>query len=114
MAKQATVVRHTMHVKTGDTVIVISGKDKGTVGKVLQVFPKTSRVVVEGVNIRTKHVKPQAEGESGSIQTGEASIHSSNVMHYSEKEKVRSRVGVTLTEDGRKVRKLIKTGEIID
>ncbi|MBE9108465.1 50S ribosomal protein L24 [Nodosilinea sp. LEGE 07298] len=103
-----------MHVRKGDTVQVIAGRDRGKVGEVLTVIPKTSQVVVEGVNIRTKHVKPQQEGESGQIVTQEAPIHSSNVMLYSEKEKVASRVAYTFTEDGRKVRMLKKTGEIID
>jgi large subunit ribosomal protein L24 len=107
-------VRHKMHVRKGDTVQVIAGRDRGKVGEVLTVFPKTSQVVVEGVNIRTKHVKPQQEGESGQIVTQEGPIHSSNVMLYSEKEKVASRVAHTFTDDGRKVRMLKKTGEIID
>jgi large subunit ribosomal protein L24 len=106
--------RYKMHVKKGDTVQVIAGKDKGKVGEVLTVLPKHSQVIVEGVNIRTKHVKPRQEGESGQIVTQEAPLHSSNVMLYSEKEKVASRVGYTFTEDGRKVRVLKKTGEIID
>lgn len=108
------VTRHKMHVKKGDTVQVISGKDKGKVGEVLLTLPKLSKVVVKGVNIRTKHVKPQQEGESGQIVTNEAPIHSSNVMLYSEKQKVASRVSYTLNADGRKVRMLKKTGEIID
>nr|WP_246141540.1 50S ribosomal protein L24 [Hyella patelloides] len=103
-----------MHVKKGDTIQVISGRDKGKVAEILQTLPKTSQVVVKGVNIRTKHVKPQQDGESGQIATFEAPINSSNVMLYSEKEKVASRVGYTVTEDGRKVRVLKKTGEIID
>ncbi|MDJ0535015.1 MAG: 50S ribosomal protein L24 [Xenococcaceae cyanobacterium MO_207.B15] len=103
-----------MHVKKGDTVQVISGRDKGKVGEVLQSIPKTSQIVVKGVNVRTKHVKPQQEGESGQIATFEAPIHSSNVMLYSEKEKVASRICYTFTDDGRKVRMLKKTGEIID
>lgn len=111
-SKQA--VRHKVHVRKGDTVQVIAGRDRGKVGEVLTVIPKTSQVVVQGVNIRTKHVKPQQEGESGQIVTQEAPIHSSNVMLYSEKEKVASRVAYTFTDDGRKVRMLKKTGEIID
>ncbi len=106
--------RFKMHVKKGDTVQVISGRDKGKVGEVLQSIPKTSQIVVKGVNVRTKHVKPQQEGESGQIATFEAPIHSSNVMLYSEKEKVASRICYTFTDDGRKVRMLKKTGEIID
>lgn len=106
--------RYKMHVKKGDTIQVISGRDKGKVGEISKVIPKTSQVVVEGVNVRTKHVKPQQEGESGQIVTFEAPIHSSNVMLYSNKEKTVSRVGYTVTDDGRKVRMLKKTGEIID
>lgn len=103
-----------MHVKKGDTVQVIAGRDKGKVGEILKAIPKKSKVVVKGVNVRTKHAKPQQEGESGQIITFEAPIHSSNVMLYSEKEKVASRISYVITEDGRKVRKLKKTGEIID
>ena len=114
MAKETTTKRYKMHVKKGDNVQVISGRDKGKVGEILQVLPKSSKVVVKGVNIRTKHVKPQQEGESGQITTFEAPIHSSNVMLYSEKEKVASRVCYTFTDDGKKVRMLKKTGEIIE
>lgn len=106
--------RYKMHVKQGDTIQVISGRDKGKVGEISRVIPKTSQVVVQGVNVRTKHVKPRQEGESGQIVTFEAPIHSSNVMLYSNKEKVASRICYTFTEDGRKVRMLKKTGEIID
>jgi large subunit ribosomal protein L24 len=107
-------VRHKMHVKKGDTVQVITGKEKGKIGEVLQTFPKTSKVLVKGVNIKTKHVKPRQEGESGQITTMEFPIHSSNVMLYSNKQKVASRVCYTFTADGRKVRMLKKTGEVID
>ncbi|MDJ1173484.1 50S ribosomal protein L24 [Roseofilum capinflatum] len=103
-----------MHVKKGDTVQVIAGKDKGKVGEVIEALPKLSKVVVQNVNIRTKHVKPRQEGESGQIKTFEAPIHSSNVMLYSTKEKVASRISYTFTEEGKKVRMLKKTGEIID
>lgn len=112
--KSSTPKRYKMHVKKGDTVQVISGRDKGKVGEVIQTLPKSSKVIVKDVNIRTKHVKPQQEGESGQIQTFEAPIHSSNVMHYSEKEKIASRIGYKVTDDGRKVRVLKKTGETID
>ncbi len=115
MAKSYTpAVRQKMHVKKGDTVQVISGKDKAKVGEVLKVIPLKSMVVVQGVNVKTKHVKPQSEGESGQIQTLEFPIHSSNVMLYSTKQNVASRVGYTTTEAGKKVRILKKTGEIID
>ena len=103
-----------MHVKTGDTVQVISGKDQGKVGEIVQSFPTRSMVIVKGVNIKTKHVKPQQEGESGRVVTMEFPIHSSNVMHYSTKQNVASRICYTFNDQGRKVRRLKKTGEIID
>jgi large subunit ribosomal protein L24 len=109
-----TPVRHRMHVKKGDTVQIIAGKEKGTIGEVLKTYPKLSKVVVQGVNVKTKHVKPQQEGESGRIVTTEAPIHSSNVMLYSTKQKVASRICYTFDDSGRKVRMLKKTGEIID
>jgi len=112
--KESTRTRYRMHIKKGDTVQVITGKDKAKVGEVLQVFPETSKVIVKGVNIKTKHIKPQQEGESGQITTMEAPIHSSNIMLYSTKQNVASRICYTFDEAGRKVRKLKKTGEIID
>ncbi|MGK7947154.1 MAG: 50S ribosomal protein L24 [Microcystaceae cyanobacterium] len=114
MSKKQTPTRFKIHVRKGDTVQVITGRDKGKVGEVLKVLPKTSQVVVEGVNIKTKHVKPTAEGETGQISTFEGPIHSSNVMAYSQKEQVASRIAYTYTDDGKKVRMLKKTGEIID
>ena len=106
--------RYKMHIKTGDTVQVITGKDKGKVGEIVRTLPKMSKVIVKGVNIKTKHVKPQQEGESGRIVTMEAPIHSSNVMLYSTRQNVASRICYTFNEQGRKVRMLKKTGEIID
>jgi large subunit ribosomal protein L24 len=115
MAKSQTQPkRYKMHIKKGDTVQVISGAEKGKVGEIVQTLPKLSKVVVKGVNVKTKHVKPQQDGESGQITTFEAPIHSSNVMLYSNKQKVASRICYTYTEDGRKVRMLKKTGEILD
>ncbi len=106
--------KYKMHVKTGDTVQVIAGKEKGKIGEIIKAIPKTSLVIIKGVNIKTKHVKPQQEGESGRIETFEGPIHSSNVMLYSTKNEVASRACYTFTEEGRKVRMLKKTGEIID
>nr|WP_315861890.1 50S ribosomal protein L24 [Candidatus Cyanaurora vandensis] len=102
-----------MHVKTGDTIQVISGKYKGKVAKILRVLTETSQVVVEGVNLVTKHVKPQGE-QPGRKDRKEGPIHSSKVMLYSEKQKTASRVGFRVTEDGRKVRYLKKTDEVLD
>ena len=102
-----------MHIKSGDTVQVIAGGDKGTVGKVTKVNTKTGQVIVEGVNIQTKHVKPSSDEEGGQIIKREAPVHHSNVQHYSETAKVVSRVGVKVEGD-KKVRYLKKTGEVID
>ena len=71
-------------------------------------------MIVEGINLRTRHVKPTQEGESGRIITEEASLHASNVMIYSKDKKVASRVELIVDKDGSKKRRLKKTGEIID
>jgi len=68
-----------MKIKKGDTVEVLSGNDKGKTGEVLEVIPKTSRVIVKGINIRKKHIKPKKQGEEGGIIPVECSIHSSKV-----------------------------------
>jgi large subunit ribosomal protein L24 len=70
-----------MHVRTGDTVIVIAGNDKGTTGQVVQAFPRDQRVIVEGVNLRWKHRKPTQQNPQGERVQQEAPIHVSNVMH---------------------------------
>tara|TARA_B100000214_G_scaffold262990_1_gene194435 strand:- start:27 stop:383 length:357 start_codon:yes stop_codon:yes gene_type:complete len=103
-----------MKIRKGDTVQIISGKDKGKTGEVLQTLPFENRVIVEGINQRTKHVKPSQEGETGRIETKETSLHASNVMIYSTKEKVASKVQIFVDKDGSKKRRLKKTGELID
>lgn len=103
-----------MHVKVGDTVQVIAGSDKGKVTEITRITRFNSMVLCKDVNIKTKHQKPRAEGETGQIITFEAPIHSSNVALYSKTAEVRSRVGHKVLDDGRKVRYLIKTGEVID
>jgi large subunit ribosomal protein L24 len=107
-------VRIKMRIKKGDTVQVISGKDKGKTGEVLRTLPYENRVVVQGVNLRTRHVKPTQEGETGRVVTEEASLHASNVMIYSTDKKVASRVEIVVEKDGTKKRRLKKTGEILD
>lgn len=69
-----------LHVKTGDTVVVRSGKDKGKQGKVLEVSPKERKVIVEGIGMVTKHVKPRRTGESGGILKVEGPMHACKVM----------------------------------
>ncbi|GAB4846228.1 60S ribosomal protein L24 [Ancistrocladus abbreviatus] len=105
---------HKMHVKVGDTVKVISGRDKGKTGEISKIFKHNSTVVVKDINLKTKHMKSRQEDEPGQIIKIEAPIHSSNVMLYSKEQGVASRVGHKILEDGSKVRYLIKTGEIID
>jgi large subunit ribosomal protein L24 len=107
-------VRIKMRIRKGDTVQVISGKDKGKTGEVLRTLPYENRVVVQGINMRTRHVKPAQEGESGRIVTEEASVHASNVMLYSTSKKVASRVEIVVDKDGNKKRRLKKTGEFLD
>tara|TARA_Y100001968_G_C19049908_1_gene568639 strand:- start:40 stop:396 length:357 start_codon:yes stop_codon:yes gene_type:complete len=103
-----------MRIRKGDTVQVINGKDKGKTGEVLKTLPIQNRVVVQGINLRTRHVKPTQEGESGRIVTEEASLHASKVMIYSKEKKVASRIELVVEKDGTKKRRLKKTGEIID
>ncbi len=103
-----------MRIRKGDTVQVINGKEKGKTGEVIKTLPIENRVVVQGVNLRTRHEKPKQEGESGRIVTEEASLHASNVMIYSTKKKVASRVESFVDKDGSKKRRLKKTGELID
>jgi large subunit ribosomal protein L24 len=112
--KAKTPVRTKMRIKKGDTVQVIAGKDKGKTGEVLRTLPYENRVVVQGINLRTRHVKPVQEGESGRIVTEEAALHASNVMLYSTAKQVASRVEVFIDQDGSKKRRLKKTGEILD
>ncbi|QIB27134.1 50S ribosomal protein L24 [Caloranaerobacter azorensis] len=103
-----------MHVKKGDTVVVISGKDKGKKGKVLTAMPKRNRVIVEGVNMQTKHTKPSQKSPQGGIIHQEGPIHVSNVMLYCEKDKKGVRVGYKALENGEKVRVCKKCGEVLD
>ena len=103
-----------MRLKKGDTVQLIAGKDKGKTGEVLRTLPYENRVVVQGINLRTRHVKPTQEGESGRIVTEEASVHASNVMLFSTSKQVASRVEIVVEKDGTKKRRLKKTGEILD
>ncbi|GAA0503580.1 50S ribosomal protein L24 [Salinibacillus aidingensis] len=102
-----------MHVKKGDKVMVISGKDKGKQGTVLQAFPKKDRVLVEGVNQVKKHAKPSQDNPQGGILTQEAAIHVSNVMPIDPKSGEPTRVGYSEV-DGKKVRIAKKSGEPLD
>ncbi|ONK74732.1 uncharacterized protein A4U43_C03F9570 [Asparagus officinalis] len=107
-------VLHKMHVKLGDTVKVISGRDKGKIGEITRLFKHNSSVIVKDINLKTKHMKSREDDVPGQIVKIEAAIHSSNVMLYSKEQDVASRVGHKILDNGSRVRYLIKTGEIID
>lgn len=102
-----------MHVKKGDKVQVITGKDKGKQGIILEAYPKKDRVLVEGVNIVKKHSKPSQMNPQGGIMTQEAPIHVSNVMPIDPKTGQPTRVGYKVV-DGKKVRIAKKSGETLD
>ncbi len=102
-----------MNFKTGDKVVVISGKDKGKEGKITNVLRKENKVVVEGVNIVKKHVKPNSQN-SGSIVEVEAPIHASNVMIVDPKTGKRTRIGHTIDKKGKKIRVAKKSNESLN
>lgn len=101
-----------MKIKKNDTVLVIAGKDKGKKGKVLAAYPKKETVVVEGVNIQTKHAKAK-QNQPAEIRKIEGPIHVSNVMYYDTKAKQPVRIGYKV-ENGHKKRISKKTGQVID
>ncbi|MCR4780605.1 MAG: 50S ribosomal protein L24 [Ruminiclostridium sp.] len=98
-----------LHVKTGDEVQIISGKDKGKSGKVLEVSPAEGKVIVEGLNMVTKHVKPRQQGQPGGIVKAEGAFYASKVMPVCPKCKKAVRVGHEM-KDGKKVRVCRKCG----
>ncbi|WP_315118769.1 50S ribosomal protein L24 [uncultured Clostridium sp.] len=100
-----------VHVRKKDTVMVISGKDKGKIGEVLSVFPKNGKVLVKDVNVVTKHQKPSRENMQGGIIHKEAPIFSSKVMLYCTKCKSVTRISHKILDDGTKVRVCKKCGE---
>ncbi len=102
-----------MRIKKGDTVKVISGNDKGKVGKVLKVLVKEERVVVEGINIVSRHTRPSNAYPDGGIIKKEAPIAISNVMYYDTKANQASKIGYKI-ENGKKVRFVKKTGTLLD
>jgi large subunit ribosomal protein L24 len=103
-----------LHIKTGDTVKVLSGDDKGKSGKVLSVDLQKRRAIVEGLNMVTKHVKPTATNPQGGIEKKEAPINASNLMLVDPKTGEATRVGRKLGENGKLVRYSKKTGEVIN
>ena len=98
-----------MKIKKGDTVQVLSGNDKGKTGEVLEIIPKLQKVIVKGINIRKKHIKPRKQGEEGGIISVECSIHSSKVNVVCPKCNKATRVGM-IKEGKEKVRVCKKCG----
>ena len=102
-----------LHIKKGDTVVVISGNSKGQEGKVLEVVRETERAIVEGVNLVSKHTKPNAKSPQGGIIKQEATIHVSNLMLKDPKTGKPTRIGRRLDKKGKLVRYSKKSGEEI-
>lgn len=102
-----------LHIRKGDTVKVIAGNSKGKEGVVLEVLPAKNRVVVEGVNVVTKHVKPSATKPEGGIEKTEASIHISNLMLVDPATGEPTRTGRKANDKGKLQRYSKKTGELI-
>jgi large subunit ribosomal protein L24 len=100
-------------IKKGDKVVVLSGRDKGRSGDVLQVLPKLDRAVVSGVNVVKRHQRQTAQQEGGIISK-EATIHLSNLALADPKDSKPTRVGFKTLDDGRKVRVAKRSGEVID
>ena len=103
-----------MGIRKGDTVMVMTGKDKGKTGKVLSLNAITDRVVVEHVNTVKRHTKPTQSSPKGGIVEKEAAVHLSNVMFYDEKAAQPTRLGVERSKDGKKIRISRKTGKAVD
>jgi large subunit ribosomal protein L24 len=107
-------MREQFFIKKDDKVKVITGKDKGKIGKVLKVNQKKQRILVENINVVKRHTKPTAQNRQGGIVESEAPIHWSNVMVMCSKCMTSSRVKMQRLEDGKKVRACKKCDEIID
>ena len=102
-----------LHIKKNDTVVVLAGEDKDKTGKVLKVLVDENRALVEGVNMVSKSTKPSAKNPQGGIVKQEAPIHISNLSLVDPKSGKPTRVGIKVTEDGKKVRIAKKSGEEI-
>ncbi len=102
-----------LKIRRGDTVVVISGKEKGERGEVKQVLPKENRVVVEGINVRTRHARPTQNNPQG-LYTFEAPMHVSNVMLVDPNSGEPTRVGYRFADSGEKIRVAKTSGKDID
>ncbi|MBI2431331.1 MAG: 50S ribosomal protein L24 [Candidatus Hydrogenedentes bacterium] len=103
-----------MYIRKGDTVLVIRGKYKGRRGRVLEVYPKKERLLVEGVNIMKRHTRPSTRSQSGGIVERERPIHVSNVMAWDPSASQASKIVMKSLEDGSRVRVWKHSGEALD
>ena len=105
----------TYRISKDDKVMVIAGKDKGKVGKILKILPKRNAVLVEKVNMVKRHTKPNPQaGQPGGVIEREASIHVSNVMPFNPATGKGERIGTKVLEDGRRIRVFRSSGEALD
>ena len=104
----------TAKIKKGDTVVVLSGKDKGKSGSVTKVMPKEGKLVVEGVNMITRHKKPTQMDPKGGLEKREAALYISKVALADPKDGKPTRVRIETAKDGKKVRVATRSGEKID
>lgn len=102
-----------VHVKSGDTVIIMSGKDRGKKGKVMAVSPKEGKVIVENANFVQKHVKPKKMGEAGGIIKAESAIYACKVQVFCSHCNKPTRIGHKVMKDGKKERICVKCGETL-
>lgn len=103
-----------MRIKKGDTVLVISGDEKGKKGKILKIFPKSGQAIIEGVNFVKKHYRARKTGDQSRIITKEAPVHISSVALLCPKCGARTRVGKLKLQDGRRARVCKKCGEMME
>lgn len=108
------MMRDGFSLKKNDLVMVIAGKERGKSGRILRVFPRKNRVLIEKVNFIKRHSRPSGQMRQGGIVEKEAPIHVSNVMIICEKCNLPIRVGKRILDDGKKVRACKKCGELLD
>ena len=106
-------MQNKLHIKKGDTVIVITGESKGQQGRVLEVIRSTNRAIVEGVNMVSRHTKPNSQNPQGGILKKEAPVHISNLLLVDPSSGEATRIGRRLNDNGKLVRYSKKSGEEI-
>lgn len=107
-------MKQKLKIRRGDQVVVIAGRNKGVKGNVMKVFPIENKIIVEGVNVVYKHMRPSATQPEGGIVPMPSKIHVSNVQHVDPSSGQPTRVGYKVLADGKKVRYAKKSGDIID